>query len=332
MPSKKCCGEEAAMLGFYKAIWRATGRRQIVLVVLSIVVGGLAAVPLEYQKDIINGLTSGLTSGDLFRLGVEMMAFILLSLALKWVLSYRSGIIGEWVIRRLRTVIYQNANTPQTSGEAGVEKGTLATMISAETEAVGKFVGNAFAEPILQVGTLISVIGYIAATQPRLGLIVMMIILPQVVIVVITQTRINVLVGARVLVLRRSINTITHVELAEVKQSVLDDFEEIYDARRRIFLWKLSNKFVLSALNGLGLVTVLVFGGWLVIEGRSDVGTVVAATVGLNRIQQPWRLLIAFYRNLSAVRVQFELMRGAVKQLEREQNPPASGARAAPGH
>jgi ABC-type bacteriocin/lantibiotic exporter with double-glycine peptidase domain len=205
-------------------------------------------------------------------------------------------------------------------------------MISAETEGVGKFVGNALAEPILQVGTLISVIGYIAAIQPRLGLIVMMIILPQVVIVLITQIRINVLVGARVLALRRSINTITHAELTEVKQSVLDDFDEIYSARRKIFLWKLSNKFVLSALNGLGLVTVLVFGGWLVIEGRSDVGTVVAATFGLNRIQQPWRLLIAFYRNLSAVRVQYELMRGALMQLEMEQDPPASSARAASGH
>jgi ABC-type bacteriocin/lantibiotic exporter with double-glycine peptidase domain len=54
---------------------------------------------------------------------------------------------------------------------------------------------------------------------------------------------------------------------------------------------------------------VLVIGGWLVLEGESDVGIVVAATVGLTRIEQPWRLLAAFYRNLNAIKVQFELMR-----------------------
>ena len=69
-------------------------------------------------------------------------------------------------------------------------------------------------------------------------------------------------------------------------------------------------------VHGLGLVGVLIIGGWLVLQGRSDVGTVVAATVGLAQVRQPWRLLIAFYRNLSAVRVQFEMIRHALPHLK----------------
>ena len=49
-------------------------------------------------------------------------------------------------------------------------------------------------------------------------------------------------------------------------------------------------------------------GGWLVIDGRTDVGTVVAATAGLARLQGPTTFLIAFYRQVSATRVKFELL------------------------
>jgi ABC-type multidrug transport system fused ATPase/permease subunit len=297
------------------------------LIVLSLAVAGLAAVPLKYQKDIINGLGAGLDPDTLLWLGIEMAAFILLSLALKWALNFRAGLVGEWAIRRIRRLTCEG-EFPSREQDGPVGKGTLAAMISAESENVGKFVGGAVAEPVLQMGTLVSVIGYIAATQPRLGLVVLMIVLPQAAIVLLTQARINHLVRARVLILRQAVNKISYGELAEVRQEVYGDFDRIYEARRRIFIWKLSTKFVLSALNGVGLVAVLIFGGWLVIQGRSDVGIVVAATVGLQRMQQPWRLMIAFYRNLSAVRIQFELMRSAIEQLrEGDAEPEASASR-----
>jgi ABC-type bacteriocin/lantibiotic exporter with double-glycine peptidase domain len=48
----------------------------------------------------------------------------------------------------------------------------------------------------------------------------------------------------------------------------------------------------------------------MVLDGKTDVGTVVAATMGLGRIQGPTSFLIAFYRQVSANRVKFELLRG----------------------
>ncbi|MEM7179003.1 MAG: ABC transporter transmembrane domain-containing protein [Pseudomonadota bacterium] len=308
------------MLRLYKAIWRHTARQQITLLVLSIIVAGLAAVPLDYQKEIINGLSNGMSYEELLVLGTEMAGIILLSLSIKWLLGYQSGIVGELVINRLRKVIYSDSVRPAGTPGDGIAKGTLSNLISTESETIGKFVGNAVAEPVLQWGTMFSVIGYIAATQPRLGLIVVAIVVPQAILVLSTQYKINKLVRERVLLLRQSLNTITNSQLEQMKQSVLEDFDAIYNARRRIFIWKLSTKFILSSLNGLGLVSVLVLGGWLVLEGKSDVGTIVAATVGLNRIQQPWRLLVTFYRNLSAVQVQYELMRNLLDRLEKEKD------------
>ncbi|MEL6766907.1 MAG: ABC transporter transmembrane domain-containing protein [Pseudomonadota bacterium] len=300
------------MIEFYAAIFRATGRAQILLIVLSLIVAGLSPIPLEYQRDIINGLTEGVDETALYGLGLEMGAVILLSLGLKWVLGYRSGIVGEDVIRRLRSMIAERS----VNGEMLVQKrGTTASMIASESEALGKFVGSSVAEPLLQFGTLVSVLGYVAVTQPRLGLVIALIVLPQAIIVMATQMRINTLVQERVLVLRHAVNGITSSELAAEMEGIRKDFDRIYEARRQMFVWKLSTKMILSALNGAGLVVVLVVGGALVIDGRSDVGTVVAATVALGRIQGPWRQLVAFYRNMSAVRVQYELLRDAIGLL-----------------
>ncbi len=299
------------MFSLYAAIWRVSGRRQIVLIVLSIAIAGLAAVPLSFQKDIINALTSGdLKTDILIRLCTGMMLVILLSLALKWVLGYRVSILGEDIIRLLRNRIYSGSKQDKSDGFDGIPTGTLATVISAESEELGKFSGSAFSEPVVQVGTLISVIGYIASTQPVLGAIALTMIIPQIILVLFTQRPVNRLVADRVRILRHSTDLITTTQADGIVQEVLDEFDAIYETRRRIFIWKLSTKFLLSAVNGAGTVAVLLLGGFIVIEGRTDVGTVVAATIGLGRLQGPTAFLIAFYRQVSATRVKFELLRG----------------------
>ena len=75
-----------------------------------------------------------------------------------------------------------------------------------------------------------------------------------------------------------------------------------------MFKLKLSMKFALSIINGLGTVGILLIGGLLVLNGESDIGSVVASVSALARIIGPWKELIAFYRVLSAARVKFELL------------------------
>ncbi len=297
------------MINLYRAIWRHTGNQQILIIVLTLVVAALAAVPLDYQKQIINGMDEGADFALLLNLGLQMAAVILLSLSLKAVLGYRTQVVGESVIRFVRGIGVERSTEALGDDPDRVRSGTLANVISSESEAVGKFVGGSISEPLLQLGTLLSVIGYIAVMQPMLGLVALAMILPQVILVARTQDHINGLIRERVVVLRRSIESATGSALEQARQQVLADFDLLYENRRRIFLWKVSLKLVLGILNGAGLVVILVYGGWLVTEGRSDVGSIVAATVGLGRIQGPWKDLVAFFRNLSVVHVQYELLR-----------------------
>ncbi|MEP1202140.1 MULTISPECIES: ABC transporter transmembrane domain-containing protein [unclassified Tateyamaria] len=298
------------MIQLYAAIWRVSGPRQIVLILLSVAIAALAAAPLKFQQDIVNLLTYGpFETSKLFLLGGGMMAVILVSLGLKWVMGYRSQLLGEDVIRLIRSrLLIGAANEEKSSGR--IRTGTLSTAISAEAEELGKFTGGAFSEPVMQVGTLISVIGFVASTQPGLGLVALSMIAPQVIIVLLTQRKVNALLAERVRILRCATDQITATELKDAVQTVLGEFDQIYNVRRTMFRWKVSTKFLLSSINGAGTVLVFMLGGAMVIDGKTDVGTVVAATLGLSRLQGPTTYLISFYREVSSNRVKFELLRG----------------------
>lgn len=102
------------MVALYRAIWRVSGKRQIVLVLLSIAIAALAAAPLKFQQDIVNLLTDrSYERVQLVKLCAGMMGVILLSL--KWVMGYRSQVLGEDVIRYIRKLLLLPRDRGRTS-------------------------------------------------------------------------------------------------------------------------------------------------------------------------------------------------------------------------
>lgn len=295
----------------YRLIWRRSGGRQVVVVALSLAVAALAAAPLELQKNIVNALGAGTDLSELVRLGAAMIGVVLLSLGLKLVLGLVSQLLGEATVRDLRRRAYRESVAGEAAGAAR-PRGTLVTMVATEAEDLGHFVGRAFATPVLQIGTLASVLGFIVVSQPMLGLLALAIVVPQAAIVVGSQRRVNALLAERIGLLRGASNRMTAADRAALDARVLADFDAIHETRRRIFRWKLGAKFLVGALNAAGTVGTLMLGGYLVIEGRTDVGTVVAASIALTRLQGPWTALIAFYRQASPMRVRLALFRDAL--------------------
>jgi ABC-type bacteriocin/lantibiotic exporter with double-glycine peptidase domain len=258
----------------YRAVWRVSGRDQIALILLSLVVAALAAVPLEFQQLAVNSLVD---YGNVFRLAWLCGGFlgaVLLSAGAKFLLGLRLALVGERVVRLIRERLYTNHVAQAAGDSADGAHGTLVTMLAAEAEVVGAFAGSAISTPVVQLGTLLSVIGFIAVSQPWLGLLALGVVLPQAAIVLALQGRINQRVKERVQVLRDTSGRIAAGGV--VQPAVLAGFRSIYETRRRIFRLKLSSKFVLGTISALGKVGILFLGGWLVLEGRSDVGTVVA--------------------------------------------------------
>ena len=85
-------------------------------------------------------------------------------------------------------------------------------------------------------------------------------------------------------------------------------FETIYLARVAVFKLKFGLKFLISALQSTAIFVLLFAGGLMVLNGKTEIGIVVAFISGLDRVLEPWRELIAFFRSTSAAKVQFDLI------------------------
>jgi len=296
------------MLEFYRRIWRITGRRQLLLIALSVALSGLAAAPLELQKDIINHVVYDTSVRVLVWLCLGYLAVSAVSAGLKWAVEYHSALLGERSIRWFREHIYRRTVETRGHGGAGAKSGTTVTMISSEAEEVGRFAGEAIAMPLVRVGTLLTVLVYILSQSVILGTITALVVLPQGLLAVLTQSAINTRVRERVAALRASTDRITESDLAAVETAVEADFARIYEARQGIYWIKLSTKFVMNMIAGAGSAAILLIGGHFVMQGRIDVGTIVVALTALGRAVQPWRELVMFYRRASMVLVRFRIL------------------------
>jgi ABC-type multidrug transport system fused ATPase/permease subunit len=182
----------------YSYVWQWSAKRQIVLIILAVAAALLAMAPLKLQRHIVNTLAGHEKAERLLLLcGAYLIAALSIS-GLKYLLNIKSAGLGESMILSLRQDIYSRSSPLRSDGtfdETRKDKaGTFVAMIASEAEAVGKFVGDCISTPTVQAGTLLSVLGYMLYTEPLLGLVVLLIAVPQVVVVPMIQRRINKLV------------------------------------------------------------------------------------------------------------------------------------------
>jgi len=307
------------MRELYAYVWRSSASQQIVLIVLAIIAAVLATAPLELQRHIINTLAG---HEKLERLGWLCGGYLIAALViggLKYIVNIKSAGLGEFTIRSLREEVLRNpssaANPDATPDEPRKNRsGALVTTISSQAEAVGKFVGDCISTPIVQAGTLLSVLSYMLYAEPRLGVVVLFIAVPQLLVVPMIQRRINVHVRERSHTLVRAGDLMVEPTLnhgssaASLRSEISKAFEAIYLARLAVFRLKFRLKFLISALQSMSVFVLLFAGGIMVLNGKTEIGIVVAFISGLDRVLEPWREMIAFLRSTSAARVQFDLM------------------------
>lgn len=93
---------------------------------------------------------------------------------------------------------------------------------------------------------------------------------------------------------------------------------KVCDLNMQIYRRKFSMNFPMNLLYHFGIVGILFVGGWLVMEGRTEAGTVVAFISGLSKVNDPWGDLVNFFRDLTNARVKFHLIARAVGEPDPE--------------
>jgi ABC-type bacteriocin/lantibiotic exporter with double-glycine peptidase domain len=136
------------LLDLYRAVWRFTGRQQLILIGLSVTVAALAAAPLKFQQLVVNRLVEGADIRSVAWLSAGFLAVALLSTALKFVLNLRLSVLGESVVLLVRERLYAlHVGNASLRAMGTVKRGTLVTMLAAEAESVGSFAGSPSPRP-----------------------------------------------------------------------------------------------------------------------------------------------------------------------------------------
>lgn len=317
---------ESAPDTLYGYIWRISGRRQIWLALLSSVVFPLTMVPLELQRRMVNNAIGNLDLRLLWLLSAAYVGVVLVQGGLKYVMNVYREVISERAIRSMRRHIYSGIHSGRPALRADTPTdtptgGPKVSMVVAEVEPLGGFVGESISVPLVQIGALASVLGYMLWIEPRIATASFVLYLPQLYVVPRIQAAINRRVEKRIVLLRELGQQLvdeadpSHTTEADAKRYD-QRIDEIYRQRKRVAHLRSFLTLLNNLLEHTGTISVLLIGGWLAIRGRTDVGTIVAFVSGVGRISEPWRELVAFYRRASDARVRYRLVRESLDLLK----------------
>jgi ABC-type bacteriocin/lantibiotic exporter with double-glycine peptidase domain len=295
---------QGSLAGF---VWRATGWHQFVLALLAIFIAVLHFAPVDLQRRIADGAILQNDLQMLLGLGAIYGAVVLLSNALKYVMSVYQGWLGESAIKASREELALAAEDRSRVAALG---GQVVHVIGAETEPLGGFVGESISQALANATLLVVTVGYMIVIEPLIAFCSCLLLAPQAVIAPYLQTKLNRLVERQLQLIRRLGDQLTRTDSAAVLDSErrLSTISTIYRNRIRFYFLKFALKALLNLANALGPLMVLIIGGWMAIRGQTTLGTVVAFVSGLERLSTPMRDLISFYRAAAQAKVQHAMI------------------------
>ena len=298
----------------YRYIWSTSSRNQIYLSALSIAVFLLELAPLELQRRIVNGAVEQRGLQFVLILCLVYVGVAVLHGALKLVMSVYRGSVIEAANQRLRMQIDPTGGArPE---DACTEKGVKISIVVSEVEAVGGFVGSSFCDPLLNAGILVSVFGYMLVVQPSMAMVALAIFLPQLLFIPFLQNAINLRTKRRIKKLRAMsvdiVNDQAPGKNPEGKRTFRQRIRDVYRLNMEIYVRKYGMNFLMNLLYTLGVIGILGVGGWLLLKGRTEVGTIVAFISGLSRMNGPWGELVNYFRDLTNAGLKFRMITTAL--------------------
>jgi ABC-type multidrug transport system fused ATPase/permease subunit len=304
----------ASIFGY---VWQTSGRHQIWLGLLATTIFLLTMGPLELQRRIVN---SALGSGTIARVAWLCAAYAALVLGasgIKLGFNVYRGWISESAVRGLRRRVYDHAIECENCSDPR-EEGIGMSIILAEAEPVGGFVGMSISEPLMQIGTLVTVFAYMLDLQPWMAFFSIVLFSVQVFFIPRLQRAINRRAAGRIRVMR------------EVSGAMIDDFapgstppnqrrafaervNRIFGFNMQIYWLKFTMNFLMNLTHHFGVISVLLVGGWYVLKHQIEVGTVVAFISGLKQVNEPWGDLVDYFREMTVSQVKYRLIAGVLE-------------------
>jgi ABC-type bacteriocin/lantibiotic exporter with double-glycine peptidase domain len=281
---------------------RMTGWHQAAACTLAVLVAVLNLAPIELQRRLIDDAISAGDARLLAVFGAAYAGVLVLHRVLKFTLEMYQGWLSESAAlytRRHLLGIYHERETEDAQEEAG----QAVAIIGQETDKLAGFVGEGPSQAVVNMAIMLGVIAYMVTVQPKIAALSLLLLVPQVLLTPVMQNRLNRLTERRVELVRALGDDVAvgHARDDEPSRHLIG---RVYDNRIAFLAWKFLLKGTLNFLNHLAPLSVLVWGGWLAIQGQTTVGVLVAFVSGFEKLSDPIRELINFYRTCAQSNVQ----------------------------
>jgi putative ABC transport system ATP-binding protein len=302
---------------FLSFVWRYSKRDQLVILGLTVASFPFVYLSLEIPKIIINEAIDGRDFPKNV-LGVELeqvpyllalcaafLALVVVINALKWLMNVRVGICGERMLRRLRFMIFERVLLFRPVRLRTTKPGEVTQSIVAEIEPLGGFIGEVVSTPCFQGGLLVVYCTFIFVQDWVLGLAAVSLIPVQAWLIPKLQAKLIHLNKARALNTRKlaesinqTINLSSEVQtnntarwhMAEVAARLYENTT----IRLDIFKRKFTIKFINNFINQLTPFFFFAVGGYFVIIGKLDFGSLVAVLAAYKDVAAPWKEVLAY--------------------------------------
>jgi putative ABC transport system ATP-binding protein len=312
----------------FRYIWRYSARAQVLAILMTVASFPFLYYSLELPKIIINDALAesgsrtvlGYTVTQvhyLFALCGVFLLLVLINGAFKYVINVYKGVVGERMLRRMRYELYSRVLRFPLPQFRRVSSGEIVQMINAEVEPLGGFIGDAFALPAFQGGTLLTILAFMFIQDPILGLAAIALYPVQIAVIPRLQRQVNQLAKARVRQVRRMADRIneTVAGVRDIRANDATQYERarfskelgvVFDIRFKIYKKKFLIKFINNFIAQLGPFFFYSIGGYLVITGQLTLGALVAVIGAQKELYAPWKELLAYYQLMMDVHIKHE--------------------------
>jgi ABC-type multidrug transport system fused ATPase/permease subunit len=289
---------------------------QVLLILLILVAIFLRVFPLEMQKRIVNSAIGLRNVNALFLYcGLYLSAVVLAGL-FKYVINLLQGFIGQKILLEMRAQIYNHILSLPLTFFRRTPPGMVIASLTSELSAIGEFMGGAIAVPVINILTLLAFAGYMVYLDPLLAVLSLSIYPVEIIIIPILQKRFNRLNRDRIDVTRSMSNVIGEAisgmhEIQgnagyELENRKLERFSSrLFQIRLRMNNFKFLTKFANNFFQSLGPFVLFVVGGYLTIEGRFDLGALVAFLSAYEKLYDPWKELMDYYQDYQDSKVRY---------------------------
>ncbi len=299
-------GDDTAASSLMSYLWRMTGWHQVWACLLAVIVALLNLAPIELQRRIVNEVVETQNVPLLMQFGMLYLGIIVLHQAVKFALNtYQVWMTESTNLYTRRHLLGLYGTTIEDDEDDST--GRVVSIVGTEVDKLGGFVGEGLSQSCANVALLLGVMGYMVVVEPTIALFAIGFLIPQIIVTPLMQRYLNKLVERHVGYMRSLGDTVSDLDGAH-EEGDLGILKKIFNNRLRFNMLKFLLKAVLNLLNSLGPLSVLLYGGYLVMMGETQVGVIVAFISGFDRISGPVRELVGFYRVAAQANVQHRMI------------------------